>query len=281
MSWDSLVRAAQHMLADAGVPAGPDARLIAEEAAGRDFRLIGAEEPNEDQRERFEKMVARRARREPLQHVLGKMWFRYLELESRPGVFVVRPETEMVVQAGLDAVAGLPAPRIVDLCTGSGAIAISLATELATSAVWAVEKSSDAFASASRNNMCYGNRVQLLQGDALSARELLAPSLADGPFDLVISNPPYVPAPHKLAPEAAADPAMALWGGGVDGLEFPLALIEEASGLLGNGGILVMEHASEQSVALAGAAREAGFDAETRQDLTGRDRFLYAVKKEK
>ncbi|MFC5280868.1 peptide chain release factor N(5)-glutamine methyltransferase [Arcanobacterium canis] len=281
MNWAHLVRQAEGILADAGVPAGPDARLIAEEVSGRKLALVADQEPTSAEHQHYDDLIFRRATREPLQHVLGKMWFRYLELVSRPGTFIVRPETEMVVQAGLDAIAYLRAPRVVDLCTGSGAIALSIATERPTSAVWAIEKSEDAFAVAQQNNSAYGNRVTMIHGDALEASSLLGDVLYEGPFDLVISNPPYVPLGHQLDAEAQADPAMALWGGGEEGLDFPYAVIGVASELLGEGGILVMEHASEQSLALVSAAEHAGFHAHTGQDLTGRDRFLFATKKEK
>ncbi|MGV9188611.1 peptide chain release factor N(5)-glutamine methyltransferase [Arcanobacterium canis] len=281
MNWAYLVRQAEDFLADAGVPAGPDARLIAEEVIGRNLVCVADQEPSIAERQRYDDLISRRATREPLQHVLGKMWFRYLELISRPGTFIVRPETEMVVQSGLDAIAHLPSPRVVDLCTGSGAIALSIATECPTSAVWAIEKSEEAFAVAQQNNSAYGDRVTMIHGDALESASLLGSVLDEGPFDLVISNPPYVPSGHQLDVEAQADPAMALWGGGEDGLDFPYAIIGVASELLGGGGILVMEHASEQSSALVSAAEHAGFHAHTGQDLTGRDRFLFAIKKEK
>ncbi|MCI6574529.1 MAG: peptide chain release factor N(5)-glutamine methyltransferase [Arcanobacterium sp.] len=263
--FEPRVRHAAHVLEQAGVASSlHDARELAK----------FAQHSGED----FDTSIARRAAREPLQHILGVMYFRYLELESRPGVFIVRPETEMVAQAGIDAIAGIARPRVLDLCTGSGAIALAIATEVSSACVWAIEKSAQAFASAQRNNAKYGNVVTFLHGDALDAETLLKQEIAEaGRFDMVISNPPYVPLYHELSPEVRQDPEMALFGGGEAGLEFPLAVVERAARLLRGGGVLIMEHASEQAAPLCAAATAAGFvQVSTGTDLTGAPRFLRA-----
>ena len=151
-------------------------------------------ELTEPQHDAALELAATRAERIPLQHLTGKAAFRRLELEVGPGVFVPRPETEIVTQFALDALAAAadPHPIAVDLCTGSGAIALSLAHELPTAEVWAVEKSREAHAWAERNVDTYGDgRVHLMLGDAAEARTLLDP-LA-GRVHVLVSNPPYAP----------------------------------------------------------------------------------------
>lgn len=271
--WSGRIAAAAERLAAAGV-ASPlnDARELAEFVAGS--VPVGTDSPTTDEARAFDAAVERRAAREPLQHIIGTMWFRYLTLVSRPGVFIVRPETEMVVEAGLTALKGMdkPAPVVVDLCTGSGAIAISIATEYPQARVFAVELSEIAFEAASENNETYGNLVTLALGDARTEFEELL-----GNADLVICNPPYVPPHHELSAEVLRDPAGALYGGGPDGLDIPQQLVERAFALLRPGGILVMEHADDQGEALRAAAHRF-VNVGTGQDLAGRDRWLYAQK---
>ncbi|MEW6961135.1 peptide chain release factor N(5)-glutamine methyltransferase [Trueperella pyogenes] len=273
--WAQAIRRARDVLADAGV-ASPeaDARSLAEFVCGR------VPFPHDDvapaDRERYDALVNGRARRVPLQHLEGRMYFRYLELESLPGVFIVRPETEQVVEAALSEIRQITDPLVADLCTGSGAIAISIATET-NARVIAVELSAPAFACAARNNARYGSLVTLVHGDA---REELGEYA--GCFDVVVSNPPYVAPWHALSAEVRQDPDLALFGGGPDGLDIPHALVERAHLLLREGGILIMEHGDEQGAALRMRARECGFvDVSTGQDLTGRDRWLSARKEER
>lgn len=269
--WVDELRKATRILTDVGV-ASPevDARELAEFVVGS--RPILSDTPTSQQVEAFEAAVERRRQRVPLQHIIGTMWFRYLELVSRPGTFIVRPETEMVVQAGIDALAtlGKPHPIVVDLCTGSGAIALSIATEVPGSHVFGVELDPQAYATAKENNARHGNPVTFINGDARTACQELA-----GRVDLLITNPPYVPGYHELSEEVRQDPDLALFGGGEDGLDIPRELISRAHDLLVDGGILIMEHADEQGPALRAAAT--GFvDVHTGQDLTGADRWLYA-----
>lgn len=269
--WAKEIARATLNLRDAGVPSPEnDARELVEFVVGS--RPGALDEPTPEQVAEFDAAVSRRANREPLQHIIGAMWFRYLELTSKPGAFVVRPETEMVVEAGLTALREMDVtnPIVVDLCTGSGAIALSIATEMAGAQVYAVELSPDAFAVASENNARYNDVVTLVNDDARTSLDELA-----GRVDLVITNPPYVPRSHDLTPEVLADPHMALFGGGDDGLDLPRELIARAHTLLRPGGILIMEHSDDQGQALREAARDFA-DVSTGQDLTGRDRWLYA-----
>ncbi|OCW60771.1 hypothetical protein HMPREF3167_08390 [Trueperella sp. HMSC08B05] len=268
--WAQAIARACAELTAVGVPSPEaDARLLAQLVAGE--RVQGTPSPQE--LARYEELVAARARRVPLQHLEGTMYFRYLELEARPGVFIVRPETESVVEAALADIRALPDPLVADLCTGSGAIAISIATE-SNARVLAVERSADTFASAALNNARYGGLVSLVQGDALEELEEYA-----GRIDVVVSNPPYVAPWHELSPEVRQDPELALFGGGTDGLDLPRQLVARAHLLLRGGGILIMEHGDEQGEALRAAATECGFvDVTTGRDLAGRDRWLRARK---
>nr|WP_245885945.1 peptide chain release factor N(5)-glutamine methyltransferase [Xylanimonas oleitrophica] len=241
--------------------------------------------------ERFAALVVRRAAREPLQHLTGTAAFRHLELDVGPGVFVPRPETETVAQVAIDearrAVAARGSAVVVDLCTGSGAIALAVATEVRGAHVHAVELDAAAHAWAARNVAAVGagadgdqSWVRLVRGDARTALGDL-----DGTVDVVVSNPPYVP-PGAVPrdPEVADhDPAVALYGLGVDGLEVPRGVTAAAARLLRPGGLYVMEHAEVQAAAaraMVDAVRVGGgpgFEpAATREDLTGRPRMVVA-----
>lgn len=224
---------------------------------------------------RYWEVIARREAREPLQHITGRAFFRYLELQVGPGVFVPRPETESVVGWAIDAVRAMDVvePLIVDLCTGSGAIALALAQEVPRSRVHAVELSEDALAW-TRKNM-EGSRVDLRQGNALDAFQDL-----DGQVDLVISNPPYIPLTEweYVAPEARDhDPELALFSG-EDGLDLIRGLERTAHRLLRPGGVVVVEHADTQGGQVPWIfTEERGWaDAADHPDLNNRPRFATA-----
>ena len=221
-------------------------------------------------------LVGRRATRVPLQHLTGVAHFRYLDLSVGPGVFVPRPETESVVQLAIDAARGLEHPVMVDLGTGSGAIAGSLAHEVPGARVHAVELSDDAFPYAAHNLAPLG--VKLVQGDLTHAFAEL-----DGSCDVVISNPPYIPE-NALPREPEArdhDPHMALYGGGEDGMVLPRAAAATAARLLHPGGFFVMEHAEVQAAAMSAmfAASGAWEQVTTHLDLTGRDRATSGIRR--
>ncbi len=263
-------------LAESGVAsAHSDARQLAEFVLGEKLYLLS--QAPQDFFDRYEQVITRRAGREPLQLITGRMYFRYLELLSQPGVFIVRPETEVVAGAAIEAASALAAPLVVDLCTGSGAIACALASEVPGCRVWAVELDSQAAALA-RTNAQKNHNVSVIEADATGPLTELAE--IEGQVDVVVTNPPYVPAGLIEDSETASyDPPLALFGGGVDGLELPLKLIKRASSLLRVGGVLVMEHDPSQAEALVKAAKAAGFSQSgCHRDLTGRQRYLQAVK---
>jgi len=192
---------------------------------------------------RYWEAVARRENREPLQHITGRAYFRYLELAVGPGVFVPRPETEVMVGWAIDRLRELDIaePLIVDLCAGSGAIALAIAQEVPRAQVHAVELSDDAIEWTRRN--VEGSRVTLHQADARSA----LPEL-DGQVDLVISNPPYIPLTEweYVATEARDyDPELALFSG-EDGLDMIRALERTAHRLLRPGRWLAVGHSDQQ-----------------------------------
>jgi release factor glutamine methyltransferase len=221
--------------------------------------------------------VARRAQRVPLQHIVGTAAFRHVEVRVGPGVFVPRPETEVVTGWAIDRAGEVAAtgrtPVVVDLCTGSGAIALAVADELPTATVHAVELDPGALSYA-RDNL-RGSRVRLHEGDAADA----LPEL-DGTVDVVVANPPYIPPDGVIRdPEVAEhDPPMALWGHGQDGLDVVRVVARSAQRLLRTGGWFVVEHADVQGAALPALLREQGGWSEVadHRDLAGRDRFATA-----
>jgi release factor glutamine methyltransferase len=224
----------------------------------------------------FDALLDERLRRVPLQHLTGRAHFRRLTLEVGPGVFVPRPETEVVVDLVLqaaDAVGG--APLVVDLCTGAGAIAFAVKDERPGAEVHAVELSPDAYAWADRNQSRLDLDVDLRLGDATEA----FPDL-QGEVDVVAANPPYIPVGMvPVDPEVRDhDPELALYGGSEDGLRIPLAVAARAAELLRPGGVLVMEHGDEQGEALPAALRRTGawVDVADHPDLTGRPRATVA-----
>jgi len=276
----SAVRAATARLAEAGIAsAESDAVVLAAHALGstvgdvRKAMVLGAAAPAA-----YEELVEARASRLPLQHLTGRAGFRGLELEVGPGVFVPRPETEVVAGLAIDAArAAGEAPVVVDLCTGSGAIALSVKDEVPAAQVYAVELSELAHAWAVRNRERTGLDVQVRLGDATAAFGEL-----DGSVDVVVSNPPYIPlGAVPVDPEVREhDPEVALYGGSEDGLATPLAVAARAGALLRPGGVLVMEHADTQGESLPAALVATGRwrDVRDEPDLTGRPRATVAVR---
>ncbi|MFF4287022.1 peptide chain release factor N(5)-glutamine methyltransferase [Streptomyces sp. NPDC001633] len=269
------VAQATQRLADAGVPSPRfDAEELAAHVHGVKRSQLHAV-PDADFDARYWEAVARREAREPLQHITGRAFFRYLELSVGPGVFVPRPETESVVGWAIDAVRAMDVvePLIVDLCTGSGAIALALAQEVPRSRVHAVELSEEALAYARKN--VEGSRVVLHHGDALTALLEL-----DGQVDLVVSNPPYIPLTEweYVAPEARDhDPELALFSG-QDGLDTIRGIERTAHRLLRPGGVVVIEHADTQGGQVPWIfTEERGWaDAADHPDLNNRPRFATA-----
>jgi release factor glutamine methyltransferase len=279
----AALREAARQLAAAGVGSPEhDARALAAHVLGvARLEPALAPEPPADFYPAFGALVERRRARVPLQHLVGSAPFRYLELAVRPGVFVPRPETELVAQEAVDearrvAAAGR-APLVVDLCCGTGAIALAVATEVPDARVAAVDLSDDAVALTRENVAATGASLRLEQGDATDPGVLAD---LDGTVDVVVSNPPYVPPDAvPVDPEVRDhDPALALYGGGTDGLEVPRGVVARAAALLRPGGLLVMEHADVQGVAVREAVLATGAfsGVRTLPDLTGRDRMVLA-----
>ncbi len=274
-----LLSQATERLRETGV-ASPeyDAReLLAHVLGTSRARLTLVAEVDERDARAFDELVARRAAREPLQHLIGTAAFRYVELEVGPGVFVPRPETEVLAGWGIDrareaAASGRPAV-VVDLCTGSGAMALAIATEVPEAQVHAVELDEPACAWATRN--LRGSGIDLRQGDMAEAfRDL------DGTVDVVVCNPPYIPleAYESVAAEARDhDPALALWSG-QDGLDAMRVLERVASRLLRPGGVVGAEHAEVQAESAPAVFAKAGRWSDVRDnlDLAGRPRYVTA-----
>jgi release factor glutamine methyltransferase len=276
---DEIARATAR-LAEAGV-ASP--RADAEELAASIHGVRRAElhsVPDGAFDARFWEGVARREAGEPLQHITGRAFFRYLELRVGPGVFVPRPETEVVAGWAIDALREMDVkdPVAVDLGAGSGAIALSIAQEVPRTRVHAVERDPKAYMHATRNIEAIDERgrVRLHLADFATALTDL-----NGTVDLVVSNPPYIPMSEwEYVPQDVRDhdPPDALWGGGDDGLDAIRIVEQTARRLLRPGGVVVVEHSDLQGNAVYWVfAEEKGWrDVRNRRDLTNRDRFVTA-----
>jgi release factor glutamine methyltransferase len=258
-----------------------DAKRIVERASGFEGAAFhsGLEEPVTTRAlAYFDQLVERRAAGEPLQYVLGAWSFRSLDLYVDRRVLIPRPETEQVVEVALAELRRLEAddPIVVDLGTGSGAIALSIAVEVVGATVWATDASADALAVARANLAGIGRagaRVRLEEGwwfDAL-------PGLLEGRVSLVVSNPPYVAASDELPAEVADwEPAAALYSGPT-GTEQVAEILADAPRWLSRPGACVIEIAPHQADAAVALAYDAGFvEADVRADLVGRPRALVA-----
>ncbi|MGV0680213.1 peptide chain release factor N(5)-glutamine methyltransferase [Mycolicibacterium fortuitum] len=268
------IEAAATRLAAAGV-ASPriDAELLAAHVAGVDrSRLMFTDDPGEGFEQAFDELVAARSRRIPLQHLIGTAPFGPLTLAVGPGVFVPRPETESLLEWA--CAQSLPSnPLIVDLCTGSGALALALAAHRPDARVVAFENSPAALQFARRN--AAGTRVEIVDADVTSAG--LLPEF-DGRVDLLVSNPPYIPEAAVLEPEVAEhDPAAALFGG-PDGMAVIRPIVTLAARWLRDGAPCAVEHDDTTSeLAVEAFDRDGHFtDVTARRDLAGRPRFVTA-----
>lgn len=241
-----------------------------------------------DERDRLRGLVKARAAGTPLQYVTGEVCFRHLVLAVKPGVFIPRPETEVLVDVALEAMdahgaagagesVAAEAPVVVDCCTGSGAVALSIAHERPAARVWAteIEPSTAAVARANAERCGVADRVTILTGDLLEP----LPLELRGRVDVVVANPPYIPAPDiaALPPEVADfEPVVAL-NGGPDGLSFARGIMVTARDVLAPGGLLAMELDTARCRAAAVELEVLGYEGVTvRQDLTGRDRIVSA-----
>lgn len=257
-----------------------DARLLLAHALRTEpARLLLVDAVSDDAAEAFGALVARRAERIPLQHLTGTAWFRHVELQVGPGVFVPRPETEVMTGWAVDRLTEMTTrgstPVVVELCAGSGAIAKSLAYEVPGLDLRALEISEDATAWAERN--LAGTGVELLTLDLNDA-----PAAWDGTVDLVIANPPYIPleAYESVTPEVRDhDPMVALFSGD-DGLDAMRDLARVASRLLKDGGFVCAEHAEVQEASAPEVfVRQGDFTVvRDHRDLSSRPRFVTATR---
>ncbi|HEX3731398.1 MAG TPA: peptide chain release factor N(5)-glutamine methyltransferase [Mycobacteriales bacterium] len=291
VSLDRLLRDAAETLATAGIEsARADAELLAAHVLGisrqtlaRDL-ILGRRTATESQLERFLRLVAQRATRVPLQHLTGIAPFRRIELSVGPGVFIPRPETELLAGWGIERLSARPSgadrSRAVDLCAGSGAIGLALANELPGMHVTAVESDPGALPWLARNvanvGIAEGSGVEIVSGDATDPGVL---GELDGSVNLVLSNPPYIDRVETVAPEAGHDPAEALWAD-EGGLAVLRGVVRRAESLLHVGGQFGIEHAESQGAAVrkllpGGVWREIA----THHDLAGRDRFTTAQRR--
>lgn len=278
------LRAAVDLLQRAGVPSPDvDAELLLAHVLGigrgeLHAALVRGDVLADAAASAYADLLARRAAREPLQHLTGLAPFRHLELRVGPGVFVPRPETETVAQIAIDALtaAAAPEPVAVDLGTGSGALALALATEVPHARVHAAENSVDAFVWAKENFRTVGaSNARIAFVDLAEA----FPEL-DGTVSVVVSNPPYVPdAAIPRDPEVRDwDPPAALYGG-ADGLDVVRVISGVAARLLHPGGTLVLEHGEWQGEPIRDLLTADGWRAAaTHQDLTLRDRATTAIR---
>ena len=271
----SLLTAATRELAEAGV-ASPDfdaGELLAHVLGTTRGGLALVDEVSPDAAEEYAALVRRRAAREPLQHLVGTAYFRHVELAVGPGVFVPRPETELLAGWAIEQALAIDDPVVVDLATGSGAIAKAICDEVPTARVYAVELDPGAHEWASRN--LEGTGVELRLGDLVTAFDELI-----GLVDVVTCNPPYIPleAWESVAPEARDhDPHLALFSG-ADGLDAIRLVEQRASALLRTGGVVGVEHADVQgeSAQAVFAATDRWSEIRDHRDLAGRPRFVTA-----
>jgi len=278
----TLLRAAADRLAAAGVTSPRwDAEQLLAHAAGTDRgRLPALRDLDDAAAARFADLVEQRAARVPLQHLVGRVGFRHVDLAVGPGVFIPRPETEVVAGAAVDLARERAEPLVVDLCAGSGAIALAVANEVPAAHVYAVELDPAALQWLCRNaaaRVAAGDRpIEVCAGDASTA----LPELC-GRVDVVVSNPPYVAEGEMAAVEPEVrehDPRVALVAS-TDGLAVVRAVVARAAELLRAGGWLIVEHSDRQGESVPELFRAAGFvDVEDRPDLAGRPRFTKGCK---
>ncbi|HVQ52120.1 MAG TPA: peptide chain release factor N(5)-glutamine methyltransferase [Mycobacterium sp.] len=270
-----VIDAATVALAEAGVGSPrTDAELLAAHAAATDRGRLAFTDTGPDFCERYDELVARRAMRVPLQHLTGTAAFGPVTVQVGPGVFIPRPETESLLEWAV-AQPLSQRPLIVDLCTGSGALAVALSKHWPDARIVAIDDSEDALAYARRNTA--GTPVELIQADVTQAG-LLAE--LDGQVDLVVANPPYIPDAAVLEPEVAEhDPSHALFAG-PDGMAVIDRIVELAARLLRDGGGCAVEHDDTTSARTVEAFAHTGRfgDVTAWHDLTGRPRFVTAVR---
>lgn len=273
MNLRQAVRHAALTLEVAGVPdPRTDAELIAAHVTGlprMNVRLMGENELTSEQEQRFSSLLLSRAQRVPLQYLLGVQYFYGLPFQVDERVLIPRPETEELCEWGLSFLSRRPAPSALDLCTGSGAIAVTLKHECSIAHVTASDLSADALALAKLNAEQNGAQVRFVQGD-------LWEPVGEETFDLILSNPPYIPTADcdELQAEVRREPRMAL-DGGVDGLDFYRRIAREAPQHLRSGGMIAVELGVGEAESVAELFGQAGLvDVTVRKDLCGIARMV-------
>jgi release factor glutamine methyltransferase len=235
-----------------------------------------------DERATLRSGIERRATGEPLQYVTGEVPFRHLVLQVRPGVFIPRPETEVLVDAVLEHLdrSGVPEPVVVDLCTGSGAVAVSTAFERACARVYATEivPATAEVAALNAERAGVAERLTVLTGDLFEP----LPAELRGHVDVVVANPPYIPTADlaDLPAEVAAHEPLVALDGGADGLDVVRRIAEQAGEWLRPGGLLVLETDTTCAKEAARHLSQWYELIEVRQDLTGRDRIAMGTRRE-
>ena len=266
---------AENALREAGVDSPEvDARLLAAHVLGvAPMQLVFADVPA-DFGERYTELVVRRTKREPLQHIIGTAPFYGIDLAVGPGVFIPRPETEVLAEWAVQKLIDAPSvPTVVDLGSGTGAIAIAVARARPDATVYAVERSEAARAYLRRNVDTLAPQVNVVAGD-MTDPQLLAGIRAD----VVVSNPPYVPETPQLQQEVYADPHEAVFSG-IDGMAAIRGIVPVVKQLLKDGGVVGIEHDDTTSEAVQDELRAGGFThVRAMEDMTGRARFVTASK---
>jgi release factor glutamine methyltransferase len=276
-----LVADATLTLQAAGVPSpAVDAEMLLAHVLGVPrgemlSRLVVGTEISPEHHKSFEVLLERRAAREPLQHLVGLAPFMNFELSVGPGVFVPRPETESLAERAIHHASTIAVGDggvvVVDLCAGSGALAIALARALPYAKVCAVEISPEATPYLLKNTQALAPEVEVYHQSVLEFAQQASPASVD----MIVANPPYVPeAQVPNDPEVALfDPHLALYGG-VDGLDVVRQIVEVGMRVLRPGGVLMMEHSNLHGEPVRGLLVDAGYTrVDTERDLTGRERF--------
>lgn len=269
----ALLATASARLAAAGVPSpAADARILLGHVTGLSpIGLLVATEVDDAARVRFEELVAARCGGVPVQHLTGRAWFRNVELEVGPGVFIPRPETEQVAGAAILGARRIGSPLVVELCAGSGAISAAILDEVPGARLVAVEREAQAAVWLHRN---LPGHAEVIEADMADT-----PARLNGLVDVVVANPPYVPwsARDQLPVDVRDhDPSAALFADD-DGMAAIRVVVAVAERLLRPGGLVVIEHGDDQASAVLSALGAAGFTAATsHRDLAGRARFVTA-----
>ena len=271
-----ILEAARHLEACGVEDARTDASLLLAALTGRpalSLRLDTDTEPDDALVRAFEALTERRCAREPLQYLLGGQPFCGRTFRVTPAVLIPRPETELLCERAVERLRGCGAPAVLDLCCGSGCIAVTVALELPGCRAEGCDLSAEALAVARENAEALGAGVVWRQGDLFAA-------VPGRRYDAVLSNPPYIPEGETLQEEVRREPAMALFAG-ADGLAFYRRIVREAPEHLCPGGFLMMELGAGQAEAVRGMLRGAGFrDIRVSRDLNGLERIIEGTRGE-